>query len=190
VLITCFLFIVVYHGRLSISIEHLFSKKAQKKIPVLSVIDDGHGMTYPDMMRMISFGHKRPNEHHEDQIGRFGIGFKVEISQLKMASSSVSLFLSTQRHSFRLHSRSILVIDVVYALSHLINPSNPNDEHNMFYYFARLKQFYLKALICVTLRICLYVIQQSQMICSFYYVNDRDLHSSFLLASFFFPAWC
>jgi hypothetical protein len=135
VLITCFLFIVVYHGRLSISIEHLFSKKAQKKIPVLSVIDDGHGMTYPDMMRMISFGHKRPNEHREDQIGRFGIGFKVEISQLKMASSSVSVFLSTQRHRFRLHSHSILIIDVVYALSHL-NPSNPSDEHNMFYYFG------------------------------------------------------
>jgi len=103
-----------------------------------------------------------------------------------MASSSISVFLSAQRHSFRLHSRSILVIDLVYALCHLINPLNPNDEHNMFYYFVRLKQFYLKALICVTLRICLYVIQQSQMICSFYYVNDRDLHSSFLLASFFF----
>lgn len=66
---------------MSISIEHLFSKKAQEKIPVLSVIDNGHGMTYPDMMRMISFGHKRPNGHREDQIGRFGIGFKVEISQ-------------------------------------------------------------------------------------------------------------
>ncbi|KAF8658919.1 hypothetical protein HU200_058887 [Digitaria exilis] len=62
---------------LNISIEYLFSKKAQKKIPVLSVIDDGHGMTYSDMMRMISFGHKRPNEHREDEIGRFGIGFKV-----------------------------------------------------------------------------------------------------------------
>lgn len=87
---------LIYHclSRLSISIEHLFSKKAQKKIPVLSVIDDGHGMTYPDMMRMISFGHKRPNGHHEDQIGRFGIGFKVEISQLKMSSSSsISVFL-------------------------------------------------------------------------------------------------
>lgn len=77
-----YFFLVVYHGRLSISIEYLFSKKAQEKIPVLSVIDDGHGMTYTDMMRMISFGHKRPNEHREDQIGRFGIGFKVEISQL------------------------------------------------------------------------------------------------------------
>jgi HSP90 family molecular chaperone len=65
---------------LSISIESLFSKKAQRKIPVLAVVDDGDGMTYADMMRMISFGHKRPNEHRENQIGRFGIGFKVGIS--------------------------------------------------------------------------------------------------------------
>lgn len=51
---------------------------------------------------------------------------------------------------------------------------------------GRLKQFYLKALICVMLRICLYFIQQSQMICSINYVNDRDLHSSFLLTTFSF----
>jgi hypothetical protein len=44
------------------------------------VLDDGHGMTYVDMMRMISFGHKQPNKHCEAQIGKFGIGFKVDIS--------------------------------------------------------------------------------------------------------------
>jgi len=82
-LTTCFLFLIVYrYGRLNISVESLFSKKAQRKIPVLSVIDDGHGMTYADMMRMISFGHKRPTDHREDQIGRFGIGFKVDTSHL------------------------------------------------------------------------------------------------------------
>jgi len=82
-LTTCFLFLIVYrYGRLNISVESLFSKKAQRKIPVLSVIDDGHGMTYADLMRMISFGHKRPTDHREDQIGRFGIGFKVDTSQL------------------------------------------------------------------------------------------------------------
>ena len=80
-LTTCFLFLIVYrYGRLNISVESFFSKKAQRKIPVLSVIDDGHGMTYADMMRMISFGHKRPTDHREDQIGRFGIGFKVDTS--------------------------------------------------------------------------------------------------------------
>jgi hypothetical protein len=115
---------------LSISIEHLFSKKAQKKIPVLSVIDDGHGMTYPDIMRMISFGHKRPNGHREDQIGRFGIGFKVESSQMKMASSSsISVFLLKGT-----------VLDCTVVLSSVmwcfISPklSNSSDEHNIFYY--------------------------------------------------------
>ncbi|KAM3192656.1 hypothetical protein ACQJBY_069703 [Aegilops geniculata] len=63
-------------SRLDIFIQTMFSKKAAGKVPVLSVIDDGRGMAYPEMMRMISFGHKRPNEHCNDQIGRFGIGFK------------------------------------------------------------------------------------------------------------------
>uniref|UniRef100_I1QDZ9 CW-type domain-containing protein n=1 Tax=Oryza glaberrima TaxID=4538 RepID=I1QDZ9_ORYGL len=63
-------------SRLNISVKSLFSKKADKKIPVLSVIDDGHGMTCAEMMRMISFGHKRPDKQRQDQIGRFGIGFK------------------------------------------------------------------------------------------------------------------
>ena len=57
----------------------MFSKKLEGKVPVLSVIDDGCGMTYSEMMKMISFGHKRPNELSKDQIGRFGIGFKVNI---------------------------------------------------------------------------------------------------------------
>ncbi|XP_037460145.1 MORC family CW-type zinc finger protein 3-like isoform X3 [Triticum dicoccoides] len=63
-------------SRLDIFIQTMFSKKAAGKVPVLSVIDDGRGMAYPEMMRMISFGHKRPNEHCNEQIGRFGIGFK------------------------------------------------------------------------------------------------------------------
>lgn len=44
---------------------------------MLSVIDDGHGMHHTDIVRMVSFGHKLPNEGKQDHIGRFGIGFKV-----------------------------------------------------------------------------------------------------------------
>ncbi|XP_066372244.1 uncharacterized protein [Miscanthus floridulus] len=91
-------------SRLSISIEHLFSKKAQKKIPVLSVIDDGHGMTYPDMMRMISFGHKRPNEHREDQIGRFGIGFKT--GAMKLGKDAIVLTQTKSSRSVAFLSQS------------------------------------------------------------------------------------
>ncbi|KAJ1259943.1 hypothetical protein BS78_10G194400 [Paspalum vaginatum] len=83
-------------SRLSISIEYLFSKKTQGKIPVLSVIDDGHGMTYTDMMRMISFGHKRQNEHQVDQIGKFGIGFKT--GAMKLGKDAIVL---TQTSSSR-----------------------------------------------------------------------------------------
>ncbi|WVZ79373.1 hypothetical protein U9M48_026955 [Paspalum notatum var. saurae] len=83
-------------SRLSISIESLFSKKAQGKIPVLSVIDDGHGMTYTDMIRMISFGHKRQSEHQVDQIGKFGIGFKT--GAMKLGKDAIVL---TQTSSSR-----------------------------------------------------------------------------------------
>ncbi|PWZ07216.1 MORC family CW-type zinc finger protein 3 [Zea mays] len=91
-------------SRLSISIEHLFSKKAQKKIPVLSVIDDGHGMAYPDIMRMISFGHKRPNGHREDQIGRFGIGFKT--GAMKLGKDAIVLTQTKASRSVAFLSQS------------------------------------------------------------------------------------
>ncbi|CAL5048731.1 unnamed protein product [Urochloa decumbens] len=91
-------------SRLSISIESLFSKKAQRKIPVLSVIDDGHGMTYADMMRMISFGHKRPNGHCEDQIGRFGIGFKT--GAMKLGKDAIVLTQTSSSRSVAFLSQS------------------------------------------------------------------------------------
>ncbi|KAK8455808.1 hypothetical protein SEVIR_4G222800v4 [Setaria viridis] len=91
-------------SRLSISIESLFSKKAQRKIPVLSIIDDGHGMTYADMMRMISFGHKRPNEHRENQIGRFGIGFKT--GAMKLGKDAIVLTQTSSSRSVAFLSQS------------------------------------------------------------------------------------
>ncbi|KAF8687781.1 hypothetical protein HU200_042717 [Digitaria exilis] len=91
-------------SRLDISIEYLFSKKAQKKIPVLSVIDDGHGMAYSDMMRMISFGHKRPNEHREDEIGRFGIGFKT--GAMKLGKDAIVLTQTSSSRSVAFLSQS------------------------------------------------------------------------------------
>ncbi|XP_039125085.1 ATPase MORC2A-like isoform X1 [Dioscorea cayenensis subsp. rotundata] len=68
--------------RLDISITNLYSKKDEKRIPVLSVIDDGHGMHHTDIVRMVSFGHKLPNEGKQDHIGRFGIGFKTGAMKL------------------------------------------------------------------------------------------------------------
>lgn len=46
-------------------------------MPVLQVIDNGQGMNHADIVKMLSFGHKRPKECDMDQIGHFGVGFKV-----------------------------------------------------------------------------------------------------------------
>ncbi|KAG9137004.1 hypothetical protein Leryth_013841 [Lithospermum erythrorhizon] len=62
--------------KLKISIDTIYSKNAQKFIPMLSVVDDGHGMTHHEIKRMISFGHKQPEADDPDRIGKFGIGFK------------------------------------------------------------------------------------------------------------------
>lgn len=68
----------------------MFLKKEDTYIPVLCVIDDGHGMTYDDMMRMISFGNKGPNKHCPDKIGRCGVGFKVHLSVIFWRMASLS----------------------------------------------------------------------------------------------------
>ena len=57
----------------------IYSTKAGKNIPLLSVIDDGHGMTHQDIVRMTSIGHKQPDEDDLERIGRFGVGFKVRL---------------------------------------------------------------------------------------------------------------
>lgn len=44
---------------------------------MLSVIDDGCGMTHKEILQMISFGHRQPEKDDRNRIGRFGIGFKV-----------------------------------------------------------------------------------------------------------------
>ncbi|XP_014757384.1 uncharacterized protein LOC106866587 [Brachypodium distachyon] len=40
----------------------MFSKKEEGKVHVLSVIDDGRGMTYTEMLRMISFSSFKVHE--------------------------------------------------------------------------------------------------------------------------------
>ncbi|XP_072970468.1 uncharacterized protein [Typha angustifolia] len=91
-------------SRLDISIECLYSKKAGKKIPVLSVIDDGHGMSHIEIMRMLSFGHKQPNEEEANRIGRFGIGFKT--GTMKLGRDAVVLTQTISSRSVALLSQS------------------------------------------------------------------------------------
>ncbi|XP_047044064.1 uncharacterized protein LOC124648322 [Lolium rigidum] len=104
-------------SRLDISIQSMFSKKAGGKVPVLCVFDSGHGMTYHQMMKMVLFGHDRPNEHRQDQIGRFGIGFKTGAMKLGkdalvLTQTSTSRSMSFLSQSFN-ESKTNLEIPVV-----------------------------------------------------------------------------
>ncbi|XP_047044065.1 uncharacterized protein LOC124648323 [Lolium rigidum] len=89
---------------LDISIQYMFSKQADEKVPVLCVVDNGHGMSYAQMMRMVSFGHKRPDEHCKDQIGTFGIGFKT--GAMKLGRDAVVLTQTSTSRSVSFLSQS------------------------------------------------------------------------------------
>ncbi|XP_058009038.1 uncharacterized protein LOC110672839 isoform X2 [Hevea brasiliensis] len=71
-----------FYHRLDISVEIIYSKRAGKNIPMLSVIDDGCGMTYEGVVRMMCFGHKQSDADDLDRIGRFGVGFKTGAMRL------------------------------------------------------------------------------------------------------------
>ncbi|KAL0432620.1 UNVERIFIED_CONTAM: ATPase MORC2B [Sesamum latifolium] len=62
--------------KLEVAISMIYSKTASKDIPMLSVIDDGHGMSHSDIQRMVSFGHGQPGTDDPDHLGKYGIGFK------------------------------------------------------------------------------------------------------------------
>jgi HSP90 family molecular chaperone len=61
---------------LDISIEEM-TLEGNKTMPILQVVDNGLGMTHEEIVRMLSFGHKRPVETDVEHIGHFGVGFKV-----------------------------------------------------------------------------------------------------------------
>lgn len=71
--------LLVQCNRLDIFIDKI-KLKSGKDEPILSVIDDGHGMEYEEIVKMVSFGHKQPDGNDPDRIGRFGVGFKVASS--------------------------------------------------------------------------------------------------------------
>uniref|UniRef100_A0A8R7K4D5 Morc S5 domain-containing protein n=1 Tax=Triticum urartu TaxID=4572 RepID=A0A8R7K4D5_TRIUA len=107
-------------SRLDISIQSMFSKKAKGKVPVLCVSDDGRGMTYEEMMRMVSFGHDKPNEYCQDQIGRFGIGLKSGAMKLGkdalvLTQTSTSRSVSFLSQSFNDKKDNIEIPVVTYC---------------------------------------------------------------------------
>ncbi|XP_078174161.1 uncharacterized protein LOC144567845 isoform X1 [Carex rostrata] len=90
--------------RLDINIESLYSKKEGRKIPVLSVVDDGQGMSHDEMMTMIAFGHSLPKGQQPDHIGRFGIGFKT--GSMRLGKDAIVLTQTSNSRSVALLSQS------------------------------------------------------------------------------------
>ncbi|KAK4261973.1 hypothetical protein QN277_027597 [Acacia crassicarpa] len=68
--------------KMDILIDMIKLKKSGKDEPMLSVIDDGQGMDYKDILKMVCFGHKQSNSDDPDRIGRFGVGFKTGAMRL------------------------------------------------------------------------------------------------------------
>ncbi|KAI5683904.1 hypothetical protein M9H77_05132 [Catharanthus roseus] len=103
--------------KLEISINMIYSNTAGKDIPMLSIIDDGHGLTHQEILRMISFGHKQPGTDDPDHIGRFGIGFKT--GAMRLGKDALVLTQSANSRSIAFLSQSLnegkdnLVIPIV-----------------------------------------------------------------------------
>ncbi|KAL2489066.1 MORC family CW-type zinc finger protein 3-like [Forsythia ovata] len=91
--------------KLEISISMLYSKTAGKDIPMLSIIDDGHGMSHQDIVRMISFGHMQPEADDPDHIGRFGIGFKT--GAMRLGKDALVLTQTANSRSIAFLSQSL-----------------------------------------------------------------------------------
>eukprot|EP01018_Ginkgo_biloba_P032288 Gb_09121 [translate_table: standard] len=91
-------------SRLDISIELEYYKRAGKRIPVLFMVDNGCGMSHSDIVRMLSFGHKRPEQENKDLIGRFGVGFKT--GSMRLGRDVVVLTQSKETRSIAFLSRS------------------------------------------------------------------------------------
>ncbi|KAI3961807.1 hypothetical protein MKW92_038612 [Papaver armeniacum] len=89
---------------IKISVEHHYSKNHDKDIPMLSIIDDGHGMAHEDLIAMLSFGCKKPVASDLDRIGKFGIGFKA--GAMKLGRDVIVLTQTAETRSVAFLSQS------------------------------------------------------------------------------------
>ncbi|KAG2612900.1 hypothetical protein PVAP13_4KG313600 [Panicum virgatum] len=135
-------------SRLDISIESMFLKKEDTYVPVLCVIDDGHGMTYDDMMRMISFGNKGPNKQCPDKIGRCGVGFKTgamklgkDVVVLTQTSSSGSVAFLSQSFNEEKGNVEIPVVTYRKEGQHMEFDLSIQSEATAKYHLNAIKNF-------------------------------------------------
>ncbi|KAL7085374.1 hypothetical protein ACP275_14G278600 [Erythranthe tilingii] len=91
--------------KLEVAISMIYSKISGKDIPMLSVIDDGRGMSHTDIYRMISFGHGQSEADDPDHIGRYGIGFKT--GAMRLGKDALVLTQTANSRSIAFLSQSL-----------------------------------------------------------------------------------
>ncbi|KAL6527316.1 hypothetical protein OROGR_016406 [Orobanche gracilis] len=91
--------------KLEVAIGKFYSKTAGKDIPMLSLIDDGHGMSHEDVQRMISFGHAQPEADDPNHIGRYGVGFKT--GAMRLGKDALVLTQTANSRSIAFLSQSL-----------------------------------------------------------------------------------
>ncbi|MCL7031996.1 hypothetical protein MKW94_029049, partial [Papaver nudicaule] len=93
-------------SKLDISVETHFSEMHGAKIPFLSLIDDGCGMSHDELVVMLSLGNKKFHEYDRERIGKYGIGFKTGAMKL---GSDVMVLTQTAE------SRSVAFLSQTYS---------------------------------------------------------------------------
>ncbi|XP_074308690.1 uncharacterized protein LOC141643433 isoform X2 [Silene latifolia] len=92
-------------SQLEIAVETIYDKTSASEIPMLSIVDDGEGMNHKEILRMVSFGHKQPDEDDLDRIGRFGVGFKT--GSMRLGRDALVLTQTTQTRSIAFLSQTL-----------------------------------------------------------------------------------
>ncbi|XP_057830513.2 uncharacterized protein LOC131041428 isoform X6 [Cryptomeria japonica] len=106
-------------SKLHISIQMEFYERAQQNIPVLSVIDDGRGMSHLDVTGMVGIGSACPTEHHMDRIGIHRFGFLTGSMQLGkdvvvLTQSKESRSIEFVSHSYNENNKEIDIPIITY----------------------------------------------------------------------------
>ncbi|KAI3903636.1 hypothetical protein MKW98_032290 [Papaver atlanticum] len=99
--------------KLDISVEYHHSGIHGEKIPMLALIDDGHGMSHDELLVMLSLGNKKFHEDDRERIGKYGVGFKT--GAMKLGRDVIVLTQTTE-------SRSVAFLSQTY------NESNKDDD--------------------------------------------------------------
>ncbi|KAL6504291.1 hypothetical protein OROGR_026214 [Orobanche gracilis] len=128
--------------KLEVAIGKFYSKTAGKDIPMLSLIDDGHGMSHEDVRRMISFGHAQPEIDDPNHIGRYGVGFKYEKETIQLLKWLICIL---KTGAMRLGNDALVLTQTAKSrsiafLSQSLNEGNDNLEIPIVSY-RRIGQF-------------------------------------------------